>query len=55
MSIELEQRLRQLELRLDELERRFAAAPPSTEESTAMAKEADVKPRRRDATGRFAR
>ena len=54
MSIELEQRVRQLERRIDELERRTVGGPPS-EESTAISTEPVAKPRRRDATGRYAR
>jgi hypothetical protein len=55
MSIELERRVRQLELRLDELQRQIAAAPQPGEELTAIGTEPPAKPRRRDATGRFAR
>ena len=55
MSIELEQRVRQLELRLDELQRRLAGPLPPAEEATAVTNEPSAKSRRRDTTGRFAR
>ena len=55
MSIELERRIRQLELRLDELQRRVTAAPPPGEEPEEISTEPAAKPRRRDATGRYAR
>lgn len=55
MSIELERRVRQLELRLDELQRRVGAVPPPGEEPMAISTEPAAKSRRRDAAGRYAR
>ena len=53
MSIELEQRLRLLERRVDELLRQAAAAVSPANPLQADAEKPDTKARRRDAAGRF--
>lgn len=55
MSIELERRVRELEARLDELQRSVAVATPRAEEAQSAAAPAPAKPRHRDGAGRYVR
>jgi len=55
MSIELERRVRQLEIRLDELQRSVAVASPRVEEAQSPAAPPPTEPRRRNAAGRYVR